>query len=165
MSSNPDSTLSSAPLSAKEETAQRLFHNGANCAQSVVGAFASECGLTEAEAMRLASGFGAGMGRLREVCGTVSGMVLVANLLFGPTNASEKSEKDAHYAFIQELAGAFRAETGSIVCRELLGLAQNQSDAPISEPRTETYYKKRPCGEMVLLAVQILEKKLQEKRL
>ena len=105
--------------------------------------------------------FGAGMGRLREVCGTVSGMVLAANLLFGPNNTTEKAKKDAHYALIQDLANAFKAETGSIVCRELLGLEKKQSDAPISEARTETYYKKRPCGEMVLLAVRILENKIR----
>ncbi len=141
----------------KAETAKELFHRGANCAQAVLGAFAAECGLTEEEAFRIASGFGGGISRLREVCGAVSGMVLTANFLCGQSDITDKKAKDAHYAKIRELTDAFQKETGSVVCRELLGLEKNQSDVPVSEARTEQYYQKRPCGEMVALAAGILE--------
>ena len=147
-------------MADKAEQARQLFLSGANCAQAVLGAFHRECGLDFDAAMRLASGFGGGMGRLREVCGAVSGMFLVANLRRGYSDLSDKEAKDAHYAFIQKLAAEFRAETGSSVCRELLGLAQKQSDAPVSEARTPEYYRKRPCADTVALAAAILERNL-----
>ncbi|MDO4629066.1 MAG: C-GCAxxG-C-C family protein [Planctomycetia bacterium] len=149
--------------SAKGKLAREFFHKGANCAQAVACAFTEECGQTSEKMARLASGFGAGMGRMREVCGAVSGMTLVANLIFGPDDIMDKAGKDAQYAHVQALAERFKAETGSIVCRELLGLAPKQSDSPISEARTETYYKKRPCVEMVVLAATILEEYLQNR--
>ena len=86
---------------SKKEKAMVLFKAGANCSQAVVGAFAEECGITIEEAMKLASGFGAGMGRMREVCGAVSGMVIVANLLYGSADLQDKKAKDEHYAFIR----------------------------------------------------------------
>ena len=141
----------------KAETAKELFHRGANCAQAVLGAFAAECGLTEEEAFRIASGFGGGISRLREVCGAVSGMVLTANFLCGQSDISDKDAKDAHYARVRKLTDAFQKETGTIICRELLGLAKRQSDVPVSEVRTEQYYQKRPCADMVALAAGILE--------
>jgi len=147
----------------KSEEARRLFLSGANCAQSVVGAFHEECGLDFDTAMCLASGFGAGMGRLREVCGAVSGMFMVVGLKYGYSDLSDKKSKDEHYALIQALAGKFKKETGSIVCRELLGLEKKQIDLPVSESRTAEYYKKRPCAEMVVLAARILEEKFNEK--
>ena len=106
----------------RSQLAREYFLNGANCAQAVLCAFAQECQLNETEAMRLASGFGGGMGRMREVCGAVSGMILVANILCGNGDKSDKKAKDAHYALIQKLAGKFREQNGSIICRELLGL-------------------------------------------
>ncbi|MDO4569021.1 MAG: C-GCAxxG-C-C family protein [Planctomycetia bacterium] len=143
--------------SAKAEKARQLFLEGANCAQAVVMAFEDECGLDALTLARLASGFGGGIGRLREVCGAVSGMVLAANLMWGSSDLSDKFARDTQYARIQTLVGRFREETGSIICRELLGLEKKQSDSHISEPRTEAYYKKRPCVEMVALAARILE--------
>ena len=144
----------------KPEKAKELFHQGANCAQAVLGAFAGECGLTEEEAFKIASGFGGGISRLREVCGAVSGMVLVTNFVCGQSDISDKAAKDAHYAKVRELTDAFQKETGSVVCRELLGLKEKQSDEPVSEARTEQYYKKRPCAELVALAAEIVEKTL-----
>ncbi len=141
----------------KSEQARALFQEGANCAQAVAVCFAEECGKSRKEMARLASGFGAGMGRMREVCGAVSGMVLAVDLLWGPEDLADKAGKDAQYTRIQTLAERFKAETGSIVCRELLGLTAKETPSPISEPRTEAYYKKRPCIEMVVLAVEILE--------
>ncbi len=148
-------------MSSKSEQARELFLTGANCAQAVVAAFHQECGLTPEQALRLASGFGGGVARLREVCGTVSGMVIVANLLRGYSDPGDKAAKDRHYALIRRLAERFRQETGSVVCRELLGRpADSGPDTPVSEARTPEYYRKRPCAELAALAAGILESEL-----
>lgn len=151
-------------MKAKSEQARELFLNGANCAQAVLGAFHQECGLELETALRLASGFGGGGSRLREMCGAVSGMILAANLLHGYSDLSDKAAKDAHYRRIQALAGEFRREAGSIVCRELLGLAPGQSDEPLSEARTREYYRKRPCADLVALAAGTLARFEEENR-
>lgn len=144
----------------KSQLAKEYFLNGANCAQAVLCAFARECRLDEADAMRLASGFGGGMGRMREVCGAVSGMILVANILRGNADPKDKAAKDAHYALIQRLAEKFCEQNGSMICRELLGLEGKGVDSPVSEARTGEYYKKRPCAELVALAAGIVEAEL-----
>lgn len=139
--------------------AKELFLSGYNCAQSVFLAFRDLTTLDEQTAAIVASSFGGGMGRLREVCGAVSGMSLVAGFLypnFDPTNALSKKE---NYAAVQELAERFRQENGFIVCRDLLGLAQ-QKDDPTPSPRTESYYKRRPCAEYVAIAARIVAEKI-----
>ena len=130
-------------MSEKAQRAKALFLEGYNCAQAVAGAFAPEMGLSVDAAARLASGFGGGMGRMREVCGAVSGMTLAASALRGYNDPKAGPEKTDTYAMIQELAGRFRAENGSIICRELLGLARPEG-TPQAEARTPEYYKKRP---------------------
>ena len=145
----------------KSEKARALFMQGANCAQAVFGAFASECGISEEQALVISSGFGGGVGRMREVCGAVSGMVLVLNMIYGSSDLSDKEAKDAQYARIQSAAASFKAECGSIVCRELLGLDKKASTPPESDARTPEYYKKRPCADMVALAAEITEKFLE----
>ena len=143
----------------KTEKAVKYFMSGANCAQAVLCAFAGECGISESFAMRLASGFGAGIARRREVCGAVSGMVMAADLLFYQETEELKKAKDAQYARIMALTETFEQEAGSLICRELLqGLAV--TTGTISEERTETYYKQRPCAGKVALAAAILEKEL-----
>ena len=112
-------------------------------------------------AMKMSSSFGGGMGRLREVCGAVSGMFMVAGLLYGydePKNFEAKSE---HYARIQELAGEYRERNGSIVCREILGLGKGKDD-PVPSRRTQEYYKKRPCPDLVAMAAAIMEEYIRE---
>ena len=139
--------------------AKELFLSGYNCAQSVFLAFRDLTTLDEQTAAIVASSFGGGMGRLREVCGAVSGMSLVAGFLypnFDPANALSKKE---NYAAVQELAERFRQENGFIVCRDLLGLAQ-QKDDPTPSPRTESYYKRRPCAEYVAIAARIVAEKI-----
>lgn len=148
-------------MSRKSEEAKALFCAGANCAQAVFGAFAEECGFTREQAFRIASGLGGGVARQREVCGAVSGMVLVLNCLYGNDDISDKAAKDAHYARVQKFCADFREETGSIVCRDLLGLAKGQTDQPRSEERTAAYYQKRPCAEMVALAAELAEAALK----
>jgi len=110
---------------------------------------------------RLTSSFGGGMGRLREVCGAVSGMFAAAGLLYGYDDPKASTEKADHYARLQAMAKEFEHENGSIVCRELLGLTVKH-DAPTPEARTDAYYKKRPCKELVGCAAEILEKYVEE---
>lgn len=144
------------------QRAMELFKQGYNCSQSVVAAFSEELGLDTETALKLSSSFGGGMGRLREVCGAVSGMFMVAGLKYGYTDPKDKEAKAAHYQLIQELAARFREENRSIVCRELLGLKEGP-DSPIPAPRTQEYYKKRPCVELVGCAAGILEDTMRER--
>ncbi len=139
--------------------AAELFLQGYNCAQSVVVAFCDVTGMEPGYAARLASSFGGGMGRMREVCGAVSGMLLVAGLLYGYETPGDDGIKMTHYALVQSLAGQFREQTGSIVCREIL---KNPPSDPKPTPRTAEFYKKRPCARMVMLAGQILDRYLAE---
>lgn len=134
--------------------AAELFMEGYNCAQAVAVAFCDETGLTPEFSAKMASSFGGGMGRMREVCGAVSGMLLVAGILYGYDSKDDDESKMAHYALVQELAGKFRDETGSIICREIL---KNPPSDPAPTPRTEEYYKVRPCARMVYVAASILE--------
>ena len=136
----------------RRERAMALFEEGYNCAQSVFLAFSDLHGMDTHTAAALSSSFGGGMGRLREVCGAVSGMFLTAGA---------REEKAAHYARIQELAKAFEEKNGSIVCRELLGLSVKREE-PTPKERTAEYYKKRPCKELVGDAAEILEKYIAE---
>ena len=135
--------------------AAELFLQGYNCAQSVAVAFSDVTGLEETAAARMVSGFGGGMGRLREVCGAVSGMVFVASVLYGYSAPEDNKGKRELYALVQTLAEEFRAQAGSIICRELL---DNPPSDPNPSPRTAEYYKERPCARMVLLAGQILDR-------
>ena len=141
------------------EYAVELFKKGYNCAQTVAVAFCDVTGLEEDFAAKMASSFGGGMGRMREVCGAVSGMLLVAGLLYGYEIPGDDVSKKAHYARVQELAGKFREQVGSLVCREIL---KNPPSDPNPTPRTDDFYAKRPCARMVALAAQILDEYIQE---
>jgi len=136
--------------------AKEYFKMGYNCSQSVVGAFCDKLNIDFEKAVKLASSFGGGMGRLREVCGAVSGMFIVAGLLYGYDNPLDKTAKTAHYKLIQELAEKFRLQNGSIICRELLGLKKG-IDSPVPDDRTKEYYSKRPCVELVAMAAEIID--------
>lgn len=144
------------------EHAHALFLKGYNCTQAVVCSFCDLLHMDMDDAARMASGFGGGMSRLREVCGAVSGMVLVANLLYGEGCENDYNKKKAHYTRIQMLAGAYREQTGSIVCRELLGLTTKGPDSATPERRTQQYYAKRPCPQLCALAADILEDYIQK---
>ena len=141
------------------ERAQAFFKEGYNCAQSVVMAFSDRTGMTENESARLASSFGGGLGRMREVCGTVSGMAIVLGLLYGYDEPRLPGAVQTHYARVQTVAEAFRAQNGSIVCRELLGDKSPIRSTP--DPRNAEYYKKRPCAELVRMAADILEEYIE----
>ncbi len=135
--------------------AGELFLSGSNCSQAVVRAFSDLTGLDDRTAARLSAPFGGGMGRMREVCGAVSGMYLVLGLLYGYEDPGEKDcKKKALYQDVQALAEAFRAECGSIICREIL---KNPSTDPNPTPRTAEFYKTRPCARMVMTAARLLD--------
>ena len=141
------------------EKAKAYFEQGYNCAQAVTLAFAEEMGVEKEMAAQMASSFGGGLGRLREVCGCVSGMALAAGALYGYSEPEAKEEKANHYALIQKLANEFKERNGSIICRELLAGINNDTN-PVPEERTESYYKKRPCAELAYVAAQILEEEM-----
>ncbi len=140
--------------------AKSLFEQGYNCAQAVFLAFDDITGLDTESAAKLSSSFGGGMGRLREVCGAVSGMFAVAGIARGYSDPKANEEKADHYAFIQSLATEYKKENGNIICRELLGLPGAQD--PVPEARTADYYIRRPCGEYVASAAKLLAEKLSE---
>ncbi len=133
--------------------AAEFFMNGYNCAQAVAMAFSDITGLSEKVTAKMISSFGGGMGRMREVCGAVSGMLFVAGILYG-YDAPNQEAQMAHYARVQELAGKFKETAGSIVCREIL---KNPPSDHKPTPRTEEFYKQRPCVRLVILAAQILD--------
>ena len=144
----------------REERARDLFKAGYNCCQAVAMTFADVIGLPEDEVARITSGFGGGMGRMREVCGTVSAMTMVAGAMIPANDVNDKAAKTANYALVQEMAGEFRQLNGSIICRELLGLSKPEG-TPVPSDRTPEYYKKRPCGELCAIAAGIVARKLE----
>ena len=134
--------------------AAELFLSGYNCAQSVAVAFCDVTGLDEKTAARMVSAFGGGMGRLREVCGAVSGMFFVLSWLYGYDTPGDDVSKKALYTDVQALAGQFREKCGSIICREIL---DNPPTDPTPCPRTAEYYAQRPCARMVKTAADLMD--------
>ncbi len=149
-------------MSEKTEKAKELFLAGYSCSQAVVGAFCEDLGLSFDTAMRLSSSFGGGMGRLREVCGALSGVFLLAGWRFGYTSPTEGEAKAALYRRIQELAADFREQNGSIICRELLGKCKEEKESATPDARTPDYYKTRPCLLMVECGAALAEEMLKE---
>ena len=139
----------------KGEKAQSLFKQGYNCSQSVALAFDEEMGLEKDMIAKIISGFGGGMGRMREVCGCVSGMVFVISSLYGYNDPKNFDSKKELYQRINQVANTFKEKNGSIICKELLGL--EKKDGIVPEKRTDAYYKKRPCSELCKIAGDILE--------
>ena len=134
--------------------AAELFLEGYNCSQAVAVAFCDVTGLEERFAAKMAASFGGGMGRMREVCGAVSGMLMVLSLLYGYDDPCDNAGKEALYADVQALAGQFREEVGSIICRDIL---KNPASDPNPTPRTAEFYQKRPCARMVVTAARLLD--------
>ena len=135
--------------------AGELFLGGCNCAQAVFLAFSDVTGIDRKLAAKLSSPFGGGMGRMREVCGAVSGMLMVLGTLYGyEENAEDDLHKKQLYKDVQALAGKFREECGSIICREIL---KNPPSDPNPTPRTADFYSKRPCARMVMTAARLLD--------
>lgn len=137
--------------------AQAYFLQGYNCAQSVLLAFAPDLGLINDEAARMASSFGGGMGRLREVCGALSASFLILGLREGYSSPTDDEAKARQYARVQKIAAQFRAIHGTILCRDLLGLSEGP-DCPIPAKRTAEYYESRPCERCIGDAAAIVER-------
>jgi len=127
------------------------FKKGYNCAQAVAVSFCDVMGLEEKSVARMVSSFGGGMGRMREVCGAVSGMLFVLGYLYGYDTPGDDKSKMELYSAVQALAGKFREKTGSIICREIL---KNPPSDPCPTPRNEEFYAKRPCARMVYTAAE-----------
>lgn len=148
-------------LEERVAAARANFRSGYNCCQSVILAYNDIFGLDANLAATLTSGFGGGMGRLREVCGSVSGMFFLAGLISPAADPTIKSDRTENYALIQEFADKFRQQNGSIVCRELLGLTPKR-ESPEPSDRTPEYYKKRPCEEYIAMSARIAGEKILE---
>ena len=142
-------------MSKQGDAAYAWFLQGYNCSQSVVAAFAPQLGLTEEMALRLSAGFGAGIGRMREVCGAFCGVVTVLSMVYAdPTDPKDKSRM---YALVQQAAEQYRSRNGgSIICRELLAKAgAAPAGGTAAEERTADYYKKRPCPELCRICADL----------
>ena len=148
---------------SRAERAKEKFLQGYNCSQAVALAFCDVMELEEDVVLKMMLPFGGGIGRLRMTCGAISGMVAVVGMLFSKSGNTPENKKET-YAIVQELCAKFKAETGSLICAELLsGVKVPVEVGGEAEARTAEYYKKRPCADMVELAAQILEEYLQEK--
>lgn len=145
------------------DKAKEYFLSGYNCAQAVALAFGDMIGMNSDTIARLTSGYGGGIGRMREVCGSVIGAAFVLSVLKGYSDPSDNDSKKALYEIIQKVGNEFKNQNGSVVCRELLGLESKGFDSPTPSERTPKYYKKRPCHELVKCSADILEQVLNEK--
>jgi C_GCAxxG_C_C family probable redox protein len=148
-------------IEKRVERAKELFRQGFNCSQSVCAACADLYGMDEQTALRVAASFGGGIGRMRQTCGAACGMFVLAGLENGSAIPGDAEGKKNNYALVQELASQFKAENGSLICSELLGIAPKPQE-PTPEVRTEAYYHKRPCVDMVASAVRIYLKTLKQ---
>ena len=140
-----------------------LFRQGYNCCQSVILAFSDLLSgdITEEQLAVLGSGFGGGMGRMREVCGSFSGAVMMAGFISPASDPSVKESRRDNYALVQKFAEEFRRlNGGSIVCRELLGLTQTAKEGPTPSERTPEFYRKRPCEQIIGNAAFIVAEKI-----
>ena len=154
--------MSELEIEQRAQKAQDLFKQGFNCSQAVFASCADLYGIhAEQLALRLAASFGGGTGRMRMTCGAANGMFMLAGLHNGSATPHDSEGKMANYAFVQQLAGEFKAKYGSLVCAELLGLAPKPQD-PKPEERTQQYYEKRPCVEMIAQAVRIFLSSTQD---
>lgn len=143
-------------MSKQGDAAYAWFLQGYNCSQSVVAAFAPQLGLTEETALRLSAGFGAGIGRMREVCGAFCGVVTVLSMVYA--DPADPKDKSRMYALVQQAAEQYRACNGggSIICRELLAKAgAAPAGGTAAEERTAEYYKKRPCPELCRICADL----------
>ena len=147
---------------SEKERAVELFHEGYNCSQSVFTAFAHRFGIDEETAKKISAGLGGGVGRMREVCGAVSGAAMVIGSICSATDGKDNENKQKNYELVREFADRFIKRNGSIVCRELLGLDIKMENTAKPDSRTAEYYKKRPCVELVGDAAEILAEIIKE---
>lgn len=144
-------------LEARVQRAVDNFMQGYGCCQSVVAAFADLYNLEDTMAKRIVAGFGGGVGRMRMMCGAVSGIVILAGLDRGQIDGADRKGKSMCYKVVQELLDEFKTQNGSVVCAELLGLKGHEKaqSSYVASPRTAEYYKTRPCAAKVESAARI----------
>lgn len=147
---------------SRADRAEELFRQGCNCSQSVFVAFSDVLGMDEKAALKLSSTFGGGMGKLREVCGAVTGAFMVLGVLYGYDDVTSQEEKVRTYKMVQDFAADYKKEKGTIICRELLGLKEGE-DLPEPAIRTEEYYQTRPCIGACRYAAELVERIMKEK--
>ncbi len=150
-------------MTSHEQKAVELFRHGCNCSQAVFTAFSDVTGIDEKTSLRMSSSFGGGLGRLREVCGAVSGMALTAGVLWGYDNVEDKSFKTEHYALVAGMAHKFSDIFGSYICREILGLPDYRY-SPVAEDRTAEFYLKRPCERCIAAAARLLDEEIEKRK-
>ena len=153
-------------LDKRVERAVENFMAGYGCCQSVVAAFADIYGLDDTLAKKVAAGFGGGVGRLRMMCGAVSGIVMLVGLDCGQTEGSDREGKSACYKVVQELLAKSKEQNGSLICAELLGLQgyEKAANSYVASARTAEYYKTRPCAAKVESAARIFADYLRGKQ-
>ncbi len=162
---NHPTTMTPDDLQERVNRAVDNFMQGYGCCQAVVAAFADIYGLDDTMAKRIATGFGGGVGRMRMMCGAVSGLVILAGLECGQTEGNDNKGKSECYKIVQELLAKSKEQNGSIICAEILGLDGNEKarSSYVASPRTAEYYKKRPCAAKVESAARIFADYLQTK--
>ncbi|MDE6690930.1 MAG: C-GCAxxG-C-C family protein [Clostridia bacterium] len=147
-------------MGKRADKARDMFLQGYNCCQAVVGAFADLYGFDPETAMKMAEGFGGGLGRMRLTCGAVNGMAMVAGMKMSHGQAGDLQRRGDIYAVVRQMVGEFKEQNGTIICAELLGLSMPKDDSPVPEERTPDYYKRRPCPDKIHQCGLILEKYL-----
>lgn len=146
-------------IAARSEQAVEFFKEGYNCAQSVAMAYA-DLHSADMETIKLLSApFGGGMGRLREVCGAVTGAFLILGMEYPATDPNDKPSKAANYSAVQRTAKQFKEKMGSYICADLLQIGKHPQD-PNPEDRNSDYYAKRPCAYCVAVAAEILGREI-----
>ncbi len=144
-------------MSARVERAVELFKSGFNCSQAVFAAFAGDFGMDEETALKISAGLGGGVGRSREVCGAVCGASMLVGFKYGAVKGDDAGSKAKCYAVVQEIIAEFKKTNPTIICRELLSLGDGDFTDPNPEARTQQYYKKRPCVQIVEDAARAVE--------
>jgi C_GCAxxG_C_C family probable redox protein len=137
------------------EQAMDSFSSGFNCAQAVFSTYAPALGVTEHDALRIAGGFGAGMGRLQETCGAVTGAIMVIGCKYGMVDTADVGSKEKTYALVQQVVHRFRALHGSISCAELLGCDLNTAEG--KKHFTDHDLSKTVCTRCVRDAATLIE--------
>lgn len=145
-------------MSKHSDRAVELFKQGFNCSQAVFVAFIDEFDMDEETALKVSAGLGGGVGRLREVCGTISGAAMVAGMLYGATQGDRQDQKAETYRIVQQIAEEFKKQNSTIICRELLKIKASEKQTHIPDERTDEYYKKRPCLKTIEDTAKIIDK-------
>lgn len=156
--------MNKTEINQRKSNAVTFFEQGYNCSQAVFMAYSNLYGIKPEMAAKLATSFGGGMGRLREVCGAVSGMFLVLGLQYPFTDTKDKGAKNTNYKAVQRTANEFKSVMGSYICADLLNL-KHEPQNPESSERNEAYYKSRPCTRCVKIAAEIIGNELIVKNL